>query len=254
MSDMNQEWLGIVVGIVVLVVAVGVLAAMKRLVGSVDGATFIAVLLIPLIVYAVVSGRVAEFSAPGGWGAKFRSAATSQVESSGIIENVEQLQAIEKGGLSQLRSEVEQLNPDLPNALTLRVGLSGYYVADAIVQYLKTLMAVGQSTYVVFVENETGRFVGSANASQVLALLEAEPTRELFMQELQSGGHGAFEELGILVKESLGPDDSNSLALQKFLDTNADALVVVSEDGQKPIGIVDRNRLMTKLMVKLAGD
>jgi len=28
----------------------------------------------------------------------------------------------------------------------------------------------------------------------------------------------------------------------------------VSSDGQKPIGIVDRDRLMTKLMVKLAGD
>lgn len=254
MANVNQEWLGVIVAVAVLVVAVGVLLVMKRLVGSVDGATFIAVLLIPLIVYAVVSGRVAEFSAPGGWGAKFRSAATSQVESSGIIENVEALQAIEKGGFRELNLAVEQLNPDLPNALTLRVGLSNYYHPDAILRYLKTLMAVGPSTYVVFVANETGGFVGSANASQVVAILEAEPTRDQFMEELVSGGDGAFEELGNLVRQLLKPEDSNSMALQKFLDSNAEALVVVSEDGQKPIGIVDRNRLMTKLMVKLAGD
>ena len=41
---------------------------------------------------------------------------------------------------------------------------------------------------------------------------------------------------------------------QKFLDTNAQALVVVSSDGKKPVGIVDRDRLLTKLMVNLAGD
>jgi hypothetical protein len=253
MTAISQEWLGILVGAGVLVAAVGVLLIMKWLVGSVDGATFVAVLLFPLIVYAVVSGRVAEFTGPGGWGAKFRTAATSQVETSGIIENAEDLQAVEKGGLRDLGRAVEQLNPDLPNALTLRVGRSGYYHPEAILRYLKALLAVGPSTYVVFVEYETGQFVGSANASQVVAILEAGPTRDDFMAELESGGEAAFEDLGFLVRESLSPDDSNNQALEKFLDTNADALVVVSVDGQKPVGIVDRNRLMTKLMVKLAG-
>jgi hypothetical protein len=36
------------------------------------------------------------------------------------------------------------------------------------------------------------------------------------------------------------------------VDTNADALVIVSEDGRPPIAVVDRNRLVTKLMLELA--
>ena len=254
MTEISQEGLGILVGAAVLVVAVLILLMMKWLLGSVDGATFVAILLVPLIVYAVVSGRVAEFTGPGGWGAKFRSAATSQVETSGIIENTEDLQAVEKGGLRELSGAVAQLKPDLPNALTLRVGRRDYYQADAILRYLRALMAVGPSTYVVFVANESGQFVGSASASQVIAILESDPARGEFMDALEFGGPDSFREQGFLVSQSLKPDDSNDVALRMFLDTNAQALVVVSDDGRKPIGIVDQARLMTKLMVKLAGD
>jgi hypothetical protein len=251
----SQEWLAVVVSAVVLLAAVGVLFLMKRLLGSVDGSAFVAILLVPLIVYALVSGRLAEFSGPGGWGAKFRLAATSQVETSDIIENAEALQAVEKGGLRNLRDAVERLNPDLPNALTLRVGRRGYYAPGAIVQYLQTLMAVGPSTYVVFVGETNGQFLGSASASQVIALLESDATRGEFMSELERGNvETAFQGYDFLVRQSLSPGDSNKMALQKFLDTNAQALVVVSSDAKKPIGIVDRDRLMTRLMVNLAGD
>lgn len=254
MFGISQEWLAIIISAVVLIVAVLILTLVNKLLGSVDGSAFIAILLVPLIVYALASGRLAEFSGPGGWGAKFRSATTSQVETSDIIENVEELQAVEKEGLRHLRDAVERLNPDRPNALTLRVGRHGYYVPEVIVKYLKALMAVGPSTYVVFVREQNGQFVGSANASQVIVLLESDATIDDFMRELErESSANAFQSYDFLVRQSLSPGDSNKMALQKFLDTNAQALVVVSSDGQKPIGIVDRDRLMTKLMVKLAG-
>jgi hypothetical protein len=59
--------------------------------------------------------------------------------------------------------------------------------------------------------------------------------------------------MGFLVTESLSPEDSNVVALEKLVNTNADALVIVSDDGRRPIAVVDRNRLVTKLMLKLAG-
>lgn len=254
MFGLSQEWLAIIISTGVLVAAVGILFLVKQLLGSVDGSAFIAILLVPLIVYALASGRLAEFSGPGGWGAKFRTATKSQVETSDITENIVTLQTIQKEGLRQLSDAVKRLKPDLPNALTLRVGRRGYYVPEIIVKYLKTLMAAGPSTYVVFVDETKGQFVGSANASQVIALLESDATVDDFMRELARGsGENAFQGYNFLVRQSLSRDDSNKIALQKFLDTNAQALVVVSADGQKPIGIVDRDRLMTKLMVNLAG-
>jgi hypothetical protein len=57
---------------------------------------------------------------------------------------------------------------------------------------------------------------------------------------------------GILITAYLTPTDTNLVALQKFLDTNAVALVVVSSDSTRPLGVVDRDRLITKLLLKLA--
>ena len=255
MEHLSTESTAIAAGIAVFVAALALIWGLRKIMGgSIDGAIFIAVLLVPVIVYALVSGRLAEFSGPGGWGAKFRTAATDQVEASAILENVEGLQEVEKRGLRDLQRIVDGLDPNLPNALLLRVGKSGYYQPGAIRTYLTTLMTVGPSTYVVFVDNETSGFVASANASQILALVDSNTDAGPFMSELGSGQSAdAFKGYDFLVRQSLKSDETNAKALQIFLDTNADALVVVSEDGKKPVGVVDRNRLITKLMVKLAG-
>lgn len=253
---MKSEFAAIVVGAVVLAMSVGVLLLLNRLLKQVDGATFIAVLLVPLIVYAVASGRLAEFSGPGGWGAKFRDEAKAGVQGVGLVENtttleVQELQPVEKGGVSQLQEFTRNLRRDQPNALMLRVGRGGY-APNAILQYLTQLSALGPSTHVVFIHYNDGQFVGSATASQVAALLANRQTEEEFMNELLLGGPEAFGDFDFLVRESLTPEDTNEKALQKFSETNAQALVVLSANGRTPIGIVDRNRLMTQLMVKLA--
>ena len=72
------------------------------------------------------------------------------------------------------------------------------------------------------------------------------------MNELKQGSSDAFNDWNFLVSESLSPNDSNKIALQKFLNTNAEAMVVVNGKNNKPTGIVDKSRLMTKLMVNLA--
>ena len=255
MEQLSTEATAIVAALGVFLAALALIWGLRKIMGgSIDGAIFIAVLLVPVIVYALVSGRLAEFSGPGGWGAKFRTAATDQVETSAILENVEGLQDVEKTGLRELSRIVADLDPTLPNALLLRVGRTDYYQPGAIKTYLTTLMTVGPSTYVVFVDDETRRFVASANASQILALVASDRDSGQFMSELESSrSANAFQGYDFLIRQSLKSNETNADALQKFLDTNADALVVVSDDGKKPIGVVDRNRLITKLMVKLAG-
>ena len=141
----------------------------------------------------------------------------------------------------------------MPNALELAVGRGSYYVPDIIKKYLQALMAAGPATYVVFVKADTGQFVGSASGRQVLAALNNPDSAERFMRDLREGGERPFAGMGVLVTESLSPEDSNVVALQKLVDTNADALVIISDDGRRPIAGIDRNRLVTKLMLKLAG-
>ena len=51
----------------------------------------------------------------------------------------------------------------------------------------------------------------------------------------QVGGERPFAKTGMgLVTKSLSPEDSNVVALEKLVNTNADALVIVSDDGSPP--------------------
>jgi hypothetical protein len=249
---MSNEMLAIVSSGAVLLFSVLLLFIVTRVMGKVDGATFVAILVVPVLIYALLSGRLQEFSGPGGWGAKFRTAVADAISITPILEDAQQLSVVEKGGLEQLRSFADTLDPKLPNAVSLRVGAPSY-VADVIATYIRTLQGIGSATYVVFVNDATGAFIGSANGAQILALLENPATTGEFMNELQSPGAEPFSRYEFLTRVSLQTSDTNKTALEKFLDSGASALVVV-EDGSKPLGIVDRNRLITKLMINLAAD
>ncbi len=124
---------------------------------------------------------------------------------------------------------------------------------SVIVQYIQTLKAVGPATYVVFVYSQSGNFVGSASGDQILALLQNDTTRDSFMQELKSPGEEPFSQYAFLVRDHLAPGDDKQTALKVFEKSGAPALVVVADDG-KPVGIVDRARLLTTLLSELAAN
>lgn len=53
------------------VIGIALVAVLQKGVGIADSATTVALLLVPLLVYGIVSGRLRELTGPGGWGAKF---------------------------------------------------------------------------------------------------------------------------------------------------------------------------------------
>jgi hypothetical protein len=53
------------------VMGVVLVAALQKGIGISDSATTVTILLVPLLVYGMVSGRLTELTGPGGWGAKF---------------------------------------------------------------------------------------------------------------------------------------------------------------------------------------
>ncbi len=66
-------------------------AILQYYVGIHDSATIVALLLVPLLVYGIVSGRLKELTGPGGWGAKFAELET-QVEKTKVqVENQQNL-------------------------------------------------------------------------------------------------------------------------------------------------------------------
>lgn len=94
--------------------------------------------------------------------------------------------------------------------------------------------------------------MGSASGVQILTLLADQQSAQAFMIELEQGALQLLTKNGLLVTDFLTPKDTYTVALQKFLDTNASALVIVSDSQARPIGVVDRDCLVLKLLLKLA--
>src|SRR4051812_46075546 len=84
------------------VIGIILVAVLQRGVGITDSATTVALLLVPLLVYGMVSGRLMELTGPFGWGAKF---AKVENELEKTKEDVEAIRTALRGILTKKLSE-----------------------------------------------------------------------------------------------------------------------------------------------------
>ena len=145
------------------------------------------------------------------------------------MDEAQALQLFEKGGPGTLQTMLAHLKTDQPAALGFWLGGPAFTDSRLISVYLQNLIAIAPSSYVVFVDNATKTFIGGASARQVLSILNDDSTKiTILVDQLESKEPHPFAGMGFLVTQFLTPSDTNATALQKFADTNADALVIVS--------------------------
>ena len=116
------------------------------------------------------------------------------------------LQLVTKGGPANLEAMLPSLKSDLPQCIEAFGGKSpGYYQPAAIILYLQKLIAIAPSSYVVFIDDATREFIGSASAQQVLSILNDNGTgmSMSMMDELGHKSPNPFAGMGFLVTEFL---------------------------------------------------
>ena len=84
---MSGDVSGVIAGTAVLALAIALLLGLKRLVGGVDSGVFIALLLVPIAVYSLLSGKIQELSG-GGVALKFKDFAQASVASTSIKSGI----------------------------------------------------------------------------------------------------------------------------------------------------------------------
>jgi len=243
---MDAVWLAIGAFAAAFVVAV-IIHWMK--VG--DSATFIALLLTPMIVYGVASGKLQEFSAPGGWGAKFREAAQAAVTPTAITtplnDVVQQFEIIQKGGLAELQGLGPRLRKDKPIALSFQLGQQNYDV-DIAIKYIEFLLLTDRDMMVLILDSNR-HFVAMTEGTTMLTLLRNQGQQ--IRNALAAGDKNFFVTLPGFHTNSIGATDSNATALEKMRQQNARAIVVVDAQGT-PTGVVKRDDIVSSLLEKLA--
>jgi hypothetical protein len=86
---MRTEFRASAAAIIATVLGIVLVALLHRAVGISDSATIVTLLLIPLLVYGIVSGRLRELGAPGGWNAKFAALENKVEETKEQVEKQE---------------------------------------------------------------------------------------------------------------------------------------------------------------------
>jgi hypothetical protein len=218
-----------------------------------DSVTLIALLLTPLIVYGVASGKIQEFSAPGGWGAKFREAAQAAVTPTAITTPlnavVQQFDVIEKGGLAELQGLGPRLHKDKPIALSFQLGQQNYD-ADIAIKYIEFLLLT-DSDMTVLILDPNRHFVAMTEGTTMLTLFRNQSLGQQVRGALAAGNKDFLVNLPGFHTNSIKATDSNASALEKMRQQNARAIVVVDDQGS-PTGVVKRDDIVSRLLEKLA--
>ena len=246
-SAVDPVALGLAVGVFVL--AVGVAWLLRRYQVT-DSVGFIAVIVLPFAAYGVASGYVAKFSV-AGFALELRQIATAQIKPARLAEEVEDLSIIEKGGLAALQQYRDSLEVGKPIAISLRLGRLGYYNENAIADYIRVFQPFDPNLTVIFIEGESGRFVASANGNSVLAAVVVQDFNKIFLNALEGSDLLALRRLVVLTTASVSAETTNAEALHLMVQEGVDAIIMVDPAGQAT-GVVRRDEIISRLMVKLA--
>jgi hypothetical protein len=244
----DAEKRGVSAAFVVLIVGVFLSAIVTKVMAA-DSATFIALLVMAVIAYGVMSGKIQEFSAPGGWAAKFQQVAREKVKPATLTDCIQNIQVVQKGGMQALRAAGQQIEQGKPVALTLKLGQRNYSAA-ALKPYIETLQEADREMIVLFLD-EDGKLVASADADTILNVLRKPGNGQQLIRAIAESSVARIRSFPGFHWEVITSDKSNAEALQMMRETNTKTMIVVDSQN-RPIGVVKRDHIIARLLVELA--
>jgi len=253
-SDRYRDLTAVIVVSLFLEYAFVAIWLAKNRMGIGDSVTLITLLVIPLLLYGIVSGRLTEFSGPGGWGAKFREAARQPVDISRGPVDLEQIDTIQKENYPALQEKIRrrEIREGKPIILTMKLG-SASYDAEIVVDYLRDLAHFPNFKFVIMVDDRN-RFAAYIPAG---ALIRANDLQLADLPDLinavRSGNRDAVSAVPGVLTECITTRTSNAEALRTMERLGLDAIPVVDEDTKQVRAIADRDRILGRMLLALTG-
>lgn len=204
----------------------------------------VSLLVMPILIYAIISGSLTELRGPGGVGATFNAIAAAPVSEITAHDRVsveEGSQILAKGRVDELKRRVRDLDENRPGVMNVTFG-GGQYTLEALLEYVETLWQSRNFKLVVILDHD-GRFLAYMPAWAARNLLSAPGMSEDFVRALNEGRQELFSYPGI-VRKTISTRSTNVEALREMMAKNLDALIVTDEDNRLK-GIAEREQLLS---------
>jgi hypothetical protein len=221
--------------------------------------TYITVLLLPIIAYVILSGRLKELRV-GGLEAKFADAAEQQIEidSETVGHSAQDLQILEKGFFSpfELQERLKKLDETKPIVFTLILehqGLQFLYNRDSTLKYVEVLSQKPNYKFVVIqkYENNEKKFWAYIPSRVFLQILRVDDLGNRLIDCINRGDTEGLSWFPGVVTRTLSTKASNLDALQEMTNKNMDALVITDE-SKRLAGVVEREQILSKLLLAMS--
>ena len=218
----------------------------KTMLNMQQDAVLVSILLIPILIYLILSGQLKEIRGPGGLTATFMAIAqTTLLAEEGSAEpvEVEEVGVVMKGGIEELQPMLERLEKSMYIVLTVTLG--EHYDPTALMIYLRALSQNHNFKFLVvlYQNKEVFAYIPAWQAMQILG----EETSRRFVGAITDQRKSELMRYG-LVKTNVLTTDTNLKALKKMTDQKMGALIVVDEHG-KLKGVVEREQVLSKLIL-----
>lgn len=240
----GRELYFIAISLIFLVVAICAVWFVQVVLGVEGDAILIALLILPLVLYLSLSGRVGELTA-GDLTVKLNEASREPVG------QTSQYVVADLGPRSDPTRPIQKTDPNRPQVVTLTNG-GGPYNREKVLSRLRNLAAISPVPLLIVLDNRE-RVLAYMTYRSALGVLQHELRGEQFIELVNADNPDAFDGGGgfSFVKTETIPDTTtNAEALSAMVETGLDALIVVDRKGRFG-GIVERDRVLSKMMLAM---
>src|SRR5262245_31281700 len=206
------------------------------------GGPVMMLMLLPVGVYLVASGRITELGAFGVT-AKLAKTAKEIVKPEMIPYDYPQIV-----GLRKLLAAKQEIDQSRPGVMKMTIGRKDPYTVEDLKDYNDALSKLRSFKLVVFLDNH----------KQVVAYMEAWLFKELvgqdadkFVQLINSDQKGLEDYPGVATK-TISTNSTNIEALRAMQEQNLETLVIVDEQKGILRGVVERVQVLSSIMLSLA--
>lgn len=251
MDVLYKELKAIIISVFFLLVGIYCIIFFRGYLEIEGDVIFVSLLLMPIITYFILSGRLSELKAPGGLEAKFRDFSKESVELEQTVIEFVEAQIVSKGVslMSELRRKTENLDESKPIILSLTLGEQNY-TRDAIIDHITYLSKFRTFKFVVLLD-QNKKFGAYMLSHALLWTLKDVDLGDSFVNTIKYGDIDKIQQYSIVITKPITIKTTNMEALRNMTNQNLDSLVVVDE-GKNLKGIVEREQILSKLMISLA--
>ena len=249
--SLSKEISGLIISIIFLLLGFLVIWAMKSMLITTGDAVLIFLLLAPILVYVIFTGRLSELKGPGGLELKLQTMASQPADemASQRVELVEEdMVSVLKGSTQELDRLERLLDPTKRIVLKLVLGGMQYNRGDA-TEYLQRFLRYHNFNHVAFLDKKH-RFVAFIPPWAMLRILTGEEG-ERFIDIINGGKLLELLDFPGVLTLSINNRATYMDALKAMSDYNLETILVTGQDGQV-IGVVDREQVLSKLLLAMA--